>query len=70
MEELIETVEQILANKSLSSIQRLILSQSWQGKTYCEMAEGIGYNSAYIKGVGYQLWNELSDACGVAIKAK
>ncbi len=70
MEELIETVEQILVNKSLSSIQRLILSQSWQGKTYCEMAQGIGYNSAYIKGVGYQLWNELSEACGQKVTKK
>nr|MDZ8285097.1 AAA-like domain-containing protein [Nostoc sp. ChiSLP01] len=47
-----------------------MLYQSWLGKTYDEMAEGTGYGSNYIKQVGSQLWQDLSQASGERITKK
>ncbi|MEC4818333.1 MAG: AAA-like domain-containing protein [Scytonema sp. PMC 1069.18] len=70
MDEIIDAVEQILHQKPLGSIQRFILTQSWLGKTYGEMAKGSGYGSDYIKEVGSQLWQELSEALGERVTKK
>nr|MDZ8164641.1 AAA-like domain-containing protein [Nostoc sp. CmiSLP01] len=70
MEELLDTVERILQNRPLDSIQWFVLYQSWLGKTYDEMAEGTGYGSNYIKQVGSQLWQDLSQASGERITKK
>ncbi|WP_414585937.1 AAA-like domain-containing protein [Scytonema sp. PCC 10023] len=70
MEELLEAVEQILEDKPLGSIQQFVLYQSWLGKTYTEMAQGSGYGSDYIKEVGSQLWQDLSDALGERVTKK
>nr|MDZ8019726.1 AAA-like domain-containing protein [Nostoc sp. SerVER01] len=70
MEELLEVVEKILQNKPLESIQWFVLYQSWLGKTYDEMAEGTGYGRNYIKQVGSQLWQDLSEASGERITKK
>ncbi|KAB8315007.1 diguanylate cyclase [Tolypothrix campylonemoides VB511288] len=70
MEELLEAVGQILEDKPLGSIQRFVLYQSWLGKTYGEMAEGSGYGSDYIKEVGSQLWQDLSNALGERVTKK
>ncbi len=70
MEELLDAVEKILQNRPLDSIQWFVLYQSWLGKTYDEMAEGTGYGSNYIKQVGSQLWQDLSQASGERITKK
>ncbi|MFN6535305.1 MAG: AAA-like domain-containing protein [Nostoc sp. EkiNYC01] len=70
MEELLEAVERILQNKPLDSIQWFVLYQSWIGKTYHEMSEGTGYGSNYIKQVGSQLWQDLSQAAGERVTKK
>lgn len=70
MEELLEAVGQILEDKPLGSIQRFVLHQSWLGKTYGEMAQGSGYGSDYIKEVGSQLWQDLSEALGQRVTKK
>jgi diguanylate cyclase (GGDEF)-like protein len=70
VEELLEAVERILQDKPLSSIQRFVLHQSWLGKTYFEMAQGSGYGSDYIKEVGSQLWQDLSEALGERVTKK
>ncbi|MFN6560146.1 MAG: AAA-like domain-containing protein [Nostoc sp. ChiSLP01] len=70
VEELLDTVERILQNRPLDSIQWFVLYQSWLGKTYDEMAEGTGYGSNYIKQVGSQLWQDLSQASGERITKK
>ncbi|NJR73507.1 MAG: diguanylate cyclase [Scytonema sp. CRU_2_7] len=70
MEQLPEALGQILQDKPLGSIQRFVLHQSWLGKTYSEMAKGSGYRSDYIKEVGSQLWQDLSDALGERVTKK
>ncbi|MBD2680757.1 AAA-like domain-containing protein [Nostoc paludosum FACHB-159] len=70
VEELLDAVERILQNRPLDSIQWFVLYQSWLGKTYDEMAEGTGYGSNYIKQIGSQLWQDLSEATGERITKK
>ncbi|WP_311774912.1 AAA-like domain-containing protein, partial [Nostoc sp. 2RC] len=60
MEDLLQTVERILQDKPLASIQSYVLYQSWLGKTYDEMSKTSGYANHYIKEIGSQLWQDLS----------
>ena len=64
IEDALNIVDLVLANKSLSNIQEAIFRQTWEGKTYSEIAEVEGYDAAYIRDVGYKLWQLLSDAFG------
>ncbi|MEH2196579.1 MAG: AAA-like domain-containing protein [Nostoc sp.] len=70
MEDILQAVERILQDKPLASIQCFVLSQSWLGKTYGEMAEESGYRDNYIKEVGSELWQDLSTALGKKITKK
>lgn len=70
MEQLLKNIGRILQHKPLDSIQQFVLCQSWQGKTYSEMARESGYGSDYIKQVGSQLWLELSEALGEKVTKK
>ncbi len=64
IEDALNIVDSVLGNKSLSTIQEAIFRQTWEGKTYSEIAEKVGYDAAYIRDVGYKLWQLLSDAFG------
>nr|WP_265238992.1 hypothetical protein [Lyngbya sp. CCAP 1446/10] len=57
-----DTVEQGLLSRQLSSLERFILSQSWLGRSYNEMAPDCAYSIAHIKNIGSQLWQALSKA--------
>ncbi len=63
-EDVLTSLDEVLKQKSLSDIQELVFCQTWQGKTYAEIAEEASYDSDYIKYVGYQLWQTLSEAFG------
>ena len=62
IEEALVVIDIALEKIFLSNIQELVLRQSWEGKTYPEIAESYGYEANYIKNVGYKLWNLLSQA--------
>lgn len=64
-----ETIEQILGHK-LSPIQQFVLSQSWQGKSYMEMAQQSNYDRRYLKDVGARLWKPLSAVLGEKVTKK
>ena len=70
MEDIQQAVERILQHKPLASIQWFVLSQSWLGKSYSEMAEASGYRNTYIKEVGSELWQDLSVALGKRVTKK
>ncbi|MEH1830892.1 MAG: AAA-like domain-containing protein [Nostoc sp.] len=70
MEDILQAVERIMQDKPLASIQWFVLSQSWLGKTYGEMAQASGYRDNYIKEVGSQLWQDLSVALGKRVTKK
>jgi hypothetical protein len=64
IDDALNIVDSVLGNKSLSTIQEAIFRQTWEGKTYSEIAEQAGYDAAYIRDVGYKLWQLLSEAFG------
>ena len=60
LEEALSVLDKILKPQSLSDIQEQVFRQSWQGKSYSEIAEDTDYTSRYIRDVGYKLWQVLS----------
>ena len=60
--EAIALVTKLLGNGRLKEVQRLVFSQSWDGKKYSDMAIEEGYDLGYIKDVGSGLWRSLSKA--------
>ena len=69
-QELIILINNLLQPKGLTDIQEIVFIQSWLGKTYGEIAEEAGYNLDYIKEVGAQLWQNLSESLGERIYKK
>ncbi|MBO9999358.1 MAG: AAA-like domain-containing protein [Cyanobacteria bacterium SID2] len=70
LNQLIEVAEHQVLSRSLSPIERFILSQSWDGRTYNEIARVSGYDNVYVKQVGSQLWQGLSDGLGEKVTKK
>lgn len=68
--EVMDTVEQGLLFRQLSSLERFILCQSWLGRGYNEMAPDCAYSIAHIKDIGSQLWQALSKAIGERVTKK
>ncbi|HEY9666185.1 MAG TPA: NB-ARC domain-containing protein [Coleofasciculaceae cyanobacterium] len=64
LEEALVALETILGKGSLNDLEELIVRQSWEQKTYPEIAANSGYDDGYVKYVGFQLWKTLSDALG------
>ncbi|MDF5732744.1 MAG: AAA-like domain-containing protein [Rhizonema sp. PD38] len=70
VDEVLEAIEQILPDKQFGYVERLVFRQSWLGMSYNEMAEGSGYGSNYIKEIGSQLWQDLSEVLGKRVTKK
>ncbi|HEY9834052.1 MAG TPA: hypothetical protein V6D26_26100, partial [Stenomitos sp.] len=70
VDEVLDTVEQGLLSRQLSSLERFILCQSWLGRGYSEMAPDCAYSIAHIKDIGSQLWQALSKALGEKVTKK
>ncbi len=64
LEEALTALETILGKGSLNDLEELIVLQSWEQKTYPEIAASSGYDDGYVKYVGFQLWKTLSDVLG------
>lgn len=62
IEEALYVVDNAIQPERLNSVQELILTQCWSGKTYQEIAEASGYDSDYVRVVGSRLWQLLSEA--------
>ncbi len=62
LEEALAILDGLLQQESLNDVQELVFRQTWEGKTYAEIAEETNYDPDYIKYVGYQLWKVLSKA--------
>jgi hypothetical protein len=68
--DVLDTVEQTLLSRQLSSLERFILCQSWFGRGYSQMAPDCAYSIAHIKDIGSQLWQALSKALGQRVTKK
>jgi hypothetical protein len=64
IEDAIAIVDTALQHKRLSNIQEQLFRQTWEGKTYAEIAETCGYDASYIRDVGYRLWQMLTKGFG------
>jgi hypothetical protein len=67
VEEAIAILDSVLKPAQFNDLQALVFRQSWSGKTYQEIASEAGYDHDYIRGVGFQLWQVLSEAFGTKV---
>ena len=61
-EEAIALVTRLLERRRLTTVQKIVFEQSWQGQKYSDMGIQEGYDLGYIKDVGSELWRSLSKA--------
>ncbi len=64
IEDALLIVDAALMQRRLNNVQELLFRQSWEGKKYQEIGEMSGYDAAYIRDVGYRLWQTLSESLG------
>ncbi|KPQ33535.1 MAG: AAA-like domain [Phormidesmis priestleyi Ana] len=57
-------VHQALFPERLNTIQESVFSQCWAGASYQEIANTLGYDAIYIRGIGSRLWKQLSGIFG------
>jgi WD40 repeat protein len=60
--EAIALVTRLLEGRRLTTVQKIVFEQSWEGKKYSDMGIQEGYELGYIKDVGSGLWRSLSKA--------
>ncbi|NUN63694.1 AAA family ATPase [Pseudanabaena biceps] len=70
VDEAIAIIDIALDGDRLSDLQEQVLRQTWQGRTYNKIADSCGYDSSYIRDVGYRLWKMLSDKLGERVTKK
>ena len=58
----VQTIERLLPQGHLTKIQKIVLQQSWEGRSYLEIAGEFGYDPGYIKDTGAKLWQQISVA--------
>lgn len=64
VEEALEIAQRVLEQGRLSKVQELVFRESWERKSYLEIAKSSAYELGYIRDVGYKLWQLLSKAFG------
>lgn len=68
VEEALTIVETVLDYQRLNKIQEVVFRQSWDGRSYGEIAKSSGYQYDYIKATAYELWKLLSKPLGEKVK--
>lgn len=64
IEEALQVIDTALAPAALNDIQERVFRGVWEGHSYEKIAENTNYESEYIKHIGYQLWQRLSQSLG------
>ncbi|MFB2881947.1 NB-ARC domain-containing protein [Floridanema aerugineum] len=62
VEEALRIIDVALKPTKLNDVQEQVFRQSWEGQGYSGIAELMGYNAEYIKNIGAELWQLLSQA--------
>lgn len=70
VEDAVEIVEIVLDQGRLNKVQEIVLRQSWEGKSYSEIASSFGYDYGYIRDVGFKLWQLLSQVFSKKVTKK
>lgn len=68
VDEAITIAETALNYDRLNKIQDIVFRQSWEGRSYKEIAASTEYEYDYIKDAGAKLWKLLSTALGEKVK--
>uniref|UniRef100_UPI003593B84F hypothetical protein n=1 Tax=Chamaesiphon sp. TaxID=2814140 RepID=UPI003593B84F len=63
-DEALALLDRLLQAQSLRDIQEQVFRHAWEGRTYPDMAELIGYDTGYIRDIGYELWRQLTQVLG------
>ncbi len=69
-EAVIQLLEKQALKRELSSVERWVFRQTWQGKSYLSMARESSYSAGYLKFVGAKLWSDLSPVVATTITKK
>lgn len=64
IEEALAIITAALAPVQLSKLQEIIFRHAWDGQPYFKIARDCGYGEDYVKGVGAELWQLLSQTLG------
>ncbi len=68
VDEAITIAETALNYDRLNKVQEIVFRQSWEGRSYMEIAQITGYDYDYIKDAGAKLWKLLSKALEEKVK--
>jgi WD40 repeat protein len=63
-DEALALLDTLLPAQSLRDLQEQVFRYTWEGWTYARIAEQIGYDTGYVRDIGYTLWQQLTIACG------
>jgi WD40 repeat protein len=69
-EEALTLLDTLLQGPKLKDVQEQVFRYSWQGLTYPEIANHLGYDDSYIRDVGYELWRQLTQEFGERVTKK
>jgi WD40 repeat protein len=64
LDKVVQAIELLLPQGHLTRLQKIVLQETWTGKSYLEMAKEHGYDAGYIKDVGAQLWQQMTVTFG------
>ncbi len=64
IEEALVVLDSLMGREQLTHLQETVFCRAWDGQTYEQIANTAGYDSDYVKLVGSQLWQSLSDHVG------
>ena len=68
VDEALDLVEIVLDYQRLNKVQELVFRQSWEGRSYKQIAGSSEYEYDYVKDAGARLWKLLSEAFGEKVK--
>lgn len=67
LEEALAIVTAALAPRCLSKLQTDIFREAWNNQSYDEMARELNYEYSYIKDIGAELWQLLTQELGIKV---
>ncbi|WP_008314450.1 WD40 repeat domain-containing protein [Leptolyngbya sp. PCC 6406] len=66
-----QAIQQVRDGVGLRDVERDVLSESWDGQTYDQMAVRLGYTKGYLsRDVGPHLWQDLTKALEMPVSKK
>ncbi len=64
IEEALIVLDSLLGRERLTHLQETVFCRAWEGQTYEQIATTEGYDADYVKLVGSQLWQLISELVG------